>query len=106
MSEENQIRAVGLDVGTGNIASAEKSKTPGKLEFRKIRDCFLKIDPEEFMDGKAPQYGEGMLKKTETHFIKMDEILYVLGDRITLNDSARLIIRDPRGIELPERPNG
>jgi len=74
-------RCVSVDVGTGYISSAEKSSTEeGKIVFRKVRDCFLKIDPSEFLGGANPLFGEKMLKKTGAHFIKVNGTLYILGD--------------------------
>ena len=74
-------RCVGIDVGTGFLTSAEKSlETPDKIVFRKVRDCFLKVDPAEFLGGANPLFGEKMLKKTGAHFIKVNDTLYILGD--------------------------
>lgn len=74
-------RHVGVDIGTGYIACAEPSeKEEEKIAFRKIRDCFFKVDPKQFLGGANPMFGEKMLKKTGSHFIKVDDTLYILGD--------------------------
>jgi hypothetical protein len=73
-------RSVGLDVGTGFITSATKGDEPKKVKFRKLKDCFFKVDPKEFGGGIAPQLGEKMLKKTGAHFIKVDDMIFILGD--------------------------
>ena len=77
---ENTIRCCGVDVGTGFVASCEKDKEPGKVAFRKCRDCFFKLDSTQFMGGVAPQFAENMLKKQGAHFIKVNEEIYILGD--------------------------
>jgi len=73
-------RHVGCDLGTGNVASAEASGEENKVAFRKVRDCFFKVDPSQFLGGANPMFGEKMLKKTGSHFIKVDDTLYILGD--------------------------
>jgi len=109
MSEEEKkdIRAVGLDIGTGFISSAEKSDEPGKIKLRKVRDAFLKIEPEKFMDGNAPEFGERMLKRTGTHFIKMDGDLYILGDsayEMALESNRDLLRPMAKGVLNPNEP--
>ena len=71
-------RAVGVDIGTGFIACAEKEEE--NIQFRKIRDAFFKLDPSKFLEGSADQFGESMLKNAGAHYIKVDGVLYVLGD--------------------------
>lgn len=73
-------RCIAVDIGTGFISSAEKGEEDGKVVFRKVRDCFFKVDPKEFLGGANPMFGEKMLKKTGAHFIKVDDTLYILGD--------------------------
>jgi len=71
-------RAIGVDIGTGFIACAEKKEE--NIQFRKIRDAFFKLDPSKFLEGSADQFGESMLKNAGAHYIKVDGVLYVLGD--------------------------
>jgi intein/homing endonuclease len=73
-------RSVAVDIGTGFISSAEAGTEEKKIAFRKVRDCFFKVDPKEFLGGANPMFGEKMLKKTGAHFIKVDDTLYILGD--------------------------
>lgn len=73
-------RAIGVDIGTGYITSAEQAGDEGKVEFRKVRDCFFKVSPEDFLGGANPMFGEKMLKKTGAHFMKVNDVLYILGD--------------------------
>ena len=73
-------RCVSVDVGTGYISSAEKGEEENKVVFRKVRDCFFKVDPSEFLGGANPMFGEKMLKRTGAHFIKVNGTLYILGD--------------------------
>lgn len=71
-------RAIGVDIGTGFISSAEEEG--GNIKFRKIRDAFFKLNPSKFLEGSANQFGESMLKNAGAHYVKVDETLYVLGD--------------------------
>ena len=71
-------RAVGVDIGTGFISCAEKEAD--NVKFRKIRDAFFKLNPSKFLEGSANQFGESMLKNAGAHYVKVDGVLYVLGD--------------------------
>ncbi len=71
-------RAVGVDIGTGFISCAEQ--TEHNIEFRKVRDAFFKLNPSKFLEGAANQFGENMLKSSGAHYVKVDDIIYVLGD--------------------------
>jgi len=71
-------RAIGVDIGTGFISCAEKED--GQIKFRKIRDAFFKLNPSKFLEGAANQFGENMLKNSGAHYVKVDDIIYVLGD--------------------------
>ena len=71
-------RAVGIDIGTGFISCAEMNED--KVQFRKVRDAFFKLNPSQFLEGAATQFGENMLKTSGAHYVKVDDILYVLGD--------------------------
>ena len=83
MSDSNSksaatCRAVGVDIGTGFISCAEQEG--GEIKFRKIRDAFFKLNPSKFLEGSANQFGESMLKNAGAHYVKVDDVLYVLGD--------------------------
>ena len=71
-------RAIGVDIGTGFISCAEKEAD--QIKFRKIRDAFFKLNPSKFLEGAANQFGENMLKNSGAHYVKVDDIIYVLGD--------------------------
>ena len=71
-------RAVGIDIGTGFISCAEMEGD--NVQFRKVRDAFFKLNPSQFLEGSATQFGENMLKTSGAHYVKVDDILYVLGD--------------------------
>ena len=71
-------RAVGIDIGTGFISCAEQEGA--EIKFRKIRDAFFKLNPSKFLEGSANQFGESMLKNAGAHYVKVDDVLYVLGD--------------------------
>jgi actin-like ATPase involved in cell morphogenesis len=77
-SPPTNARAIGIDIGTGFIACAEKEEE--NIQFRKIRDAFFKLDPSKFLEGSADKFGESMLKNAGAHYIKVDGVLYVLGD--------------------------
>ena len=71
-------RAVGVDIGTGFISCAEQ--TESNTEFRKERDAFFKLNPSKFLEGSATNFGENMLKSSGAHYVKVDDLIYVLGD--------------------------
>jgi len=71
-------RVIGVDCGTGNIVCAEKKND--KLEYYKVRDAFFKMNPSKFITGSSLEFGENMLKKAGANFVKIDGILYILGD--------------------------
>ena len=77
-SPTSSTRAVGVDIGTGFISCAEKEQDD--IKFRKIRDAFFKLNPSKFLEGSANQFGESMLKNAGAHYVKVDGVLYVLGD--------------------------
>jgi len=59
----------GLDIGTMNIISAKQNNQ--KVEFKRIRDVFIDLSPEQIK----------MLKLSgKTSYIKKDDRFYVLGD--------------------------
>lgn len=72
------IRIISVDVGTGNIVCAESKSD--KLEYYRVKDAFFKVNPSNFITGSALAFGENMLKKAGANFIKIDDILYILGD--------------------------
>jgi hypothetical protein len=105
----SEPRAIGLDIGTGYISSAVKGEETGekKICLRKVRDAFMRIDPNEFMAGNAPQFGEKMLKKTGTHFIKLNDVLYILGDsayEMSIEMNRDLLRPMARGVLNPNEP--
>ena len=52
-------RAVGIDIGTGFISCAEMEGD--NVQFRKVRDAFFKLNPSQFLEGSATQFGENIL---------------------------------------------
>ena len=72
------LRAVGVDIGTGFISCAEREGD--NIKFRKIRDAFFKLNPSKFLEGSANDFGENMLKNAGAHYVKVDDVMYVLGD--------------------------
>jgi len=71
-------RLISVDVGTGNIVCAEKKAD--KLEYYRVKDAFFKINISEFITGSTAEFGETMLKKAGANYIKMNNVLYILGD--------------------------
>ena len=78
ISPTSNRRAIGVDIGTGFISCAERDAD--QIKFRKIRDAFFKLNPSKFLEGAANQFGENMLKTSGAHYVKVDGIIYVLGD--------------------------
>ena len=78
ISPTSNKRAIGVDIGTGFISCAERDAD--QIKFRKIRDAFFKLNPSKFLEGAANQFGENMLKNSGAHYVKVDSIIYVLGD--------------------------
>ena len=78
ISPTSNRRAIGVDIGTGFISCAERDAD--QIKFRKIRDAFFKLNPSKFLEGAANQFGENMLKNSGAHYVKVDGIIYVLGD--------------------------
>lgn len=78
ISPTSNKRAIGVDIGTGFISCAERDAD--QIKFRKIRDAFFKLNPSKFLEGAANQFGENMLKNSGAHYVKVDGIIYVLGD--------------------------
>ena len=72
------MRAIGVDVGTGFIACAEKEED--KRVYRKIRDAFFKVDTSKFLTGSAAGFGEEMLKKSGANYLKVEGEIFILGD--------------------------
>jgi len=72
------MRKLGVDVGTGTIVCTEKEK--GKVVYHKSKDAFFKINPKQFMQGSANNFGEKMLTKSGANYLKIDGILHILGD--------------------------
>jgi len=78
ISPVSNRRAIGVDIGTGFISCAERDAD--QIKFRKIRDAFFKLNPSKFLEGAATQFGENMLKNAGAHYVKVDDLIYVLGD--------------------------
>ncbi len=74
------MRYLSVDVGTGNLASAETSEIGKEPSLRRVKDAFFKIDLKAFMAGTAAGFGENMLKASKAHYVKIDDALYILGD--------------------------
>jgi hypothetical protein len=112
MSNE-AVRVVGVDIGTGMISCATRNDSvtedaeKKKIRLRKVRDAFMRIDPDEFMAGNAPEFGEKMLRKTGTHFIKLDDVLYILGDsayEMSIEMNKELLRPMAKGVLNPNEP--
>ena len=78
--EKKHMRFLGLDLGTGNIASAVISAKDKTKDMRKIKDAFFKMDVSTLTAGMDSSFGENILKQSGANFIKVDGALYVLGD--------------------------
>lgn len=85
MSEEEVPKGVGLDVGTSFLVSGRFAKD-GKIHFRKLRDCFLELQPKSPINKKFIQKG---LDDRKAPYIEKDGSFYVLGEEAFLMANER-----------------
>lgn len=100
MSEAEIPKGVGLDVGTSFLVAARFEKD-GKINFRKIRDCFLELEPKSPINKKFIQKG---LDDRKVPYIEKDGSFYVLGeDAFLLANERHINTRRPmhRGVLSP-----
>src|SRR5574338_1008747 len=76
MSEEQIPKGVGLDVGTSFLV-AGRFEQDGKIHFRKIRDCFLELEPKSPINKKFIQKG---LDERKAPYIEKNDSFFVLGE--------------------------
>lgn len=100
MSEAEIPKGVGLDVGTSFLV-AGRFEQDGKIHFRKIRDCFLELEPKSPINKKFIQKG---LDDRKAPYIEKDGSFYVLGeDAFLLANERHINTRRPmhRGVLSP-----
>src|SRR5574338_5369 len=100
MSEEQIPRGVGLDVGTSFLV-AGRFEHDGKIHFRKIRDCFLELEPKSPINKKFIQKG---LDERKAPYIEKNDSFFVLGeDAFLLANERHINTRRPmhRGVLSP-----
>lgn len=100
MSDADTPKGVGLDVGTSFLVSSRFGKD-GKIHFKKMRDCFLEIEPKSPINKKFIQKG---LDDRKAPYLEKNEKFYVLGEDAFLMANERHVnTRRPmhRGVLSP-----
>jgi len=85
MSEEQVPKGVGLDIGTSFLVSGKFEKD-GKIRFKKLRDCFLELEPKTPINKKFIQKG---LDERKAPYVEKDGKFYVLGEEAFLMANER-----------------
>jgi hypothetical protein len=100
MAEEDVPMGVGLDVGTSFLV-AGRFGNDGKIDFKKMRDCFIELEPKTPINAKFIKKG---LDDRKAPYIEKDGNYYVLGEEAFLMANERHITtRRPmhRGVLAP-----
>lgn len=100
MAEEDIPKGVGLDVGTSFLVAGRFGKD-GKIHFKKIRDCFLELEPKTPINKKFIKKG---LDDRKAPYIEKDGSFFVLGEDAFLMANERHVnTRRPmhRGVLSP-----
>ena len=101
MSDEDVPKGIGLDVGTSFLV-AGRFRNDGKIDFKKMRDCFIKLEPKTSINAKFIKKG---LDDRQAPYIEKDGSFYVLGEEAFLMANERHITtRRPmhRGVLSPQ----
>lgn len=100
MSEEKVPKGVGLDIGTSFLVAGRFEKD-GKIHFKKLRDCFLELEPKSPINKKFIQKG---LDDRKAPYVEKDGKFYVLGeDAFLMSNERHVNTRRPmvRGVISP-----
>lgn len=98
---EEVPKGVGLDVGTSFLV-ASRFGPNGKINFKKLRDCFLELEPKSSINKKFIQKG---LDDRKAPYIEKDGSFFVLGEDAFLMANERHVnTRRPmhRGVLSPQ----
>jgi len=101
MSEEEVPKGVGLDVGTSFLVAGRFEKD-GNVHFKKMRDCFLELEPKSPINKKFIKKG---LDDRKAPYIEKEGSFYVLGEDAFLMANERHVnTRRPmhRGVLAPK----
>jgi len=101
MADEDVPKGAGLDVGTSFLV-AGRFGNDGKISFKKMRDCFIELEPKTPINAKFIKKG---LDDREAPYIEKDSKFYVLGEEAFLMANERHInTRRPmhRGVLAPQ----
>lgn len=101
MSEEEIPKGVGLDVGTSFLVAGRFEKD-GNVHFKKMRDCFLELEPKSPINKKFIKKG---LDDRKAPYIEKEGSYYVLGEDAFLMANERHVnTRRPmhRGVLAPQ----
>ena len=100
MADEDVPKGVGLDVGTSFLI-AGRFGNDGKIGFKKMRDCFIELEPKTPINAKFIKKG---IEDRKAPYIEKDGSFYVLGEEAFLMANERHITtRRPmhRGVLAP-----
>lgn len=76
MADEDIPKGVGLDVGTSFLVAGRFGKD-GKIHFKKMRDCFIEMEPKSTINAKFIKKG---LDDRKAPYIQKEGSFYVLGE--------------------------
>lgn len=85
MADEDIPKGVGLDVGTSFLVAGRFGKD-GKIHFKKMRDCFIQMEPKSAINAKFIKKG---LDDRKAPYIEKDGSFYVLGEDAFLMANER-----------------
>lgn len=85
MADEDIPKGVGLDVGTSFLVAGRFGKD-GKIHFKKMRDCFIQMQPKSAINSKFIKKG---LDDRKAPYIEKDGSFYVLGEDAFLMANER-----------------
>jgi hypothetical protein len=101
MADEDVPKGVGLDVGTSFLV-AGRFGNDGKIGFKKMRDCFIELEPKTPINAKFIKKG---IEDRGAPYIEKDGSFYVLGEEAFIMANERHITtRRPmhRGVLAPQ----
>lgn len=101
MAEADIPKGVGLDVGTSFLVAGRFGKD-GKIHFRKMRDCFIQMEPKTAINSKFIKKG---LDDRKAPYIEKEGSFYVLGeDAFVMANERHITTRRPmcRGVLSPK----
>lgn len=101
MSEEEVPKGLGLDVGTSFLVTG-RFDADGKIHFKKLRDCFLELEPKTPINKTFIKKG---LDDRKAPYIEKSGNFYVLGEDAFLMANERHVnTRRPmhRGVLSPQ----